>query len=981
MPSAAAEVPLTNLRAATSGAGLVGTDLSLALSVNRWTRSEPLALGCALAPGSLRITPRWGGAALGDDGAGALVRDGLSIGRVDYVSGTLTLDIDEQLQALEVKFTRAAGINGPLHSDVIDVTLQNRSLSYAGYLDPLPVGGSVVVHYRSMGRWYSLSDTGAGALRGASSALGAGLVSTTSGAWQVTLGALPDVGSAIIVQWAAACQVLSWQPHAQLQALASALPPAVSGTGAGLRLPLVQRIDLSELIAQGEDVGELTLHYNVEGASNDFSLTLSAARLAMVHENLSAQYDAQRRELLLHFRRAPRTGSTLRVALRTCTAASVYEHTAQRTPDHAGRIIIPTGAPNLAPGSVQVHWQTWADVSSLGTKYTYDQIANMGVAGGWGQYVYEDLKSGQLVASLHTARDDAAGRLVNIDGKVVGTIDYATGVLTFTQPDASVRIPVPVFSRQFAGYGAVAGGSYNLNYQGLQHFTLPTIMSRAAGLVRVLASQVAADELKQLSVPAEPVTELAALAETAALLPGSLTLRAGSTVLVDDGLGRLLRLGEAVARIDYAHARVQWLNWRHLDMGGLFLLGAQMSAGQQISAAFAFRTPSAPLRAQSLSLQWIAPDGQLKSVRTDADGRLVGDGLIGLVDANTGVVRVAFGRWVAAAGHEAEPWYHTSRIRSEDGKIWRPEPIAAASLHFSATAYSYMPLAAEFIGIDPVQLPSDGRVPIFRTGTLAVLGNEQRLVIDSPQSGQLIDVGRQKLSGVRIQNAQGQSIDCGFEVDYEAGRVTLGTCSDWAAAAPITIIHRIEDMAVVSDAQITGELTFTRALSHDYPVQGSYVSSAIEAGDRFARVLPIFDQHSWDGLTFSDAPRGSPAQASYDAARCPIEVTNAGAVTQRWALQFTSATEFRIVAEQLGVIGTGKTTEDCAPMNEAAGEPYFRIRAAGWGQGWTYGNTLFIHTVGALYPFWCVRTVMPGRHTGLRYTFGLLARGDVDRPA
>lgn len=992
VPSAAAEVPLTNLRAAAAATALmaVGTLWSHSFGYgSRFSRHAPLNLGAAILPGTLRIASQYAGNPISDDAQGGLVQDGALVGRVDYHSGAATMLTDAIVESLFVQMVRASGVSGPLHSDIIDVTLQNRSLNYSGYMSPAPMVGSAVVHYRSMGRWYSLSDTGAGTLRGASSALGAGQVSPTSGAWQVTLGALPDVGSAIIVQWAAASQVLPWQAHGQMQALLAQYPRSAHQKGQAL--PLIQRIDLSGLIAEGEDVAALTLFYTLAGYT-EMSIELGAGKKAIVHSHLSAQYDASRRELLVcFFYQAPKMGSALRVQLTRASTDTVYEHTERRTPDHAGRIIVATGRANLGAGTVQVHWQTWADVSTLGTRYTQEQVRQMGVAAHFGREVFENLGAGTLVPSWHTARDDGQGKLINPDGQQVGTIDYATGVLTFTAPDGHVRIPVPKYRTQFTGRTGGFENTYNLGYSGLQYFTLPTTMARAAGIVRVTASQGADAQLKRLSVAAAPVFELLGSGEAAGLLPGSLTLRNESTnhTFFDDGLGRLvvLRSGNTgiaphtVARIDYAAGRVHWTDWSSWSINDIDLRSAQLSAGQLLSAAFAFRTPSAPLRAQSLSLQWTDASGQLKTVRADATGTIAADGITGRVDHNTGVVRVAFGRWVAAAGHEAEPWYHTSRIRSEDGKIWRPEPIAAAALHFSATAYSHMPLSAELIGIDPVQLPSDGRVPIFRTGTLAVLGNEQRLVIDSPQSGQLIDVGRQKLSGVRIQNAQGQSIDCGFEVDYEAGRVTLGTCSDWAAAAPITIIHRIEDMAVVSDAQITGELTFTRPLTHDYPVQGSYVSSAIEAGDRFARVLPIFDQHSWDGLTFSDRPQGSPAQASYDAARCPIEVTNAGAVTQRWALQFTSPTEFRIVAEQLGVIGTGKTTEDCAPMNDAAGAPYFRIRAAGWGQGWTYGNTLFIHTVGALYPFWCVRTVMPGRHTGLRYTFGLLARGDVDRPA
>jgi hypothetical protein len=86
---------------------------------------------------------------------------------------------------------------------------------------------------------------------------------------------------------------------------------------------------------------------------------------------------------------------------------------------------------------------------------------------------------------------------------------------------------------------------------------------------------------------------------------------------------------------------------------------------------------------------------------------------------------VRFGTVVTAAGNESEPWFDAENVR-QDGKIFRPEPVAASSLRYSAVAYSYLPLDADLLGIDPVRLPSDGRVPIFRPGGFAVVGHTGR---------------------------------------------------------------------------------------------------------------------------------------------------------------------------------------------------------------------------------------------------------------
>ena len=110
-------------------------------------------------------------------------------------------------------------------------------------------------------------------------------------------------------------------------------------------------------------------------------------------------------------------------------------------------------------------------------------------------------------------------------------------------------------------------------------------------------------------------------------------------------------------------------------------------------------------------------------------------------------------------------------------------------------------------------------------------------------------------------------------------------------AQPVTVEHRIEDMALVSDVQINGQLTFTRQMTHDYPL-GSYVSSALIAGDLRARVSILFDQQTWDD-TWNDAVKGSASSATYNDTLHPIAVTNVGAMTERWLIRFTNTHQLR----------------------------------------------------------------------------------------
>jgi len=183
----------------------------------------------------------------------------------------------------------------------------------------------------------------------------------------------------------------------------------------------------------------------------------------------------------------------------------------------------------------------------------------------------------------------------------------------------------------------------------------------------------------------------------------------------------------------------------------------------------------------------------------------------------------------------------------------------------------------------------------------------------------------------------------------------------------------------VADVQIDGTLKFTRQLTHDFPA-GTVVSSALMAGQLRARVSHLFDQQTWDG-SYQDAPVGATATASYNDTAAPLLVTNAGAVTERWALRFTSTTTFDCIGEHVGNIGSGSINADFSPVNPVSGQPYFTIRALGWGTGWAAANVLRINTVGAMASFAVIRTVQAGPEAGINYEFELLARGDVDRPA
>jgi hypothetical protein len=457
----------------------------------------------------------------------------------------------------------------------------------------------------------------------------------------------------------------------------------------------------------------------------------------------------------------------------------------------------------------------------------------------------------------------------------------------------------------------------------------------------------------------------------------------GSQPWGDNGQGTLREFTTSgwVTRgtINYLSGDVALTSWTAGATNAITRASCVTTVGENISSEFVFRTGAAPLRPGSLSIQYARAVGGTQSVTAGIDGSISATGIIGSVDYQTGLVRVRFGSRVTAAGNESEPWYAAEAVGS-DGKIFKPEPVAASSLRYSAVA---LPLDADLLGIDPVRLPSDGRVPIFRPGGFAVVGHTAKITT-SVSNGQTVDCGRVRLSRVRVVGHDGTVINTGYTTDLDAGTVTFTNVSGYSQ--PVTIEHRIEDMAVVRDVQISGEVSFTRALTHEYPLptggdpsSGSFVASALVAGDLFARVSLVFDQASWSGA-WSDSISGSAATATFNNTQYPIRVTNRGALTERWIVRFTNSTSFEVIGENVGVIATGNTSTDCAPNNPATGVPYFYLPALGWGNGRATGNVLRFNTIGAQFPVWVVRTVQQGPESVPDDNFTLLIRGDVDTP-
>lgn len=938
VPSAQTETPISFVPPyAAAGLPVPGAVPVSYTAGHAWTPSVRFNLPGGCLPGSLTI--QTDGITIVDD-AGLLKTASGTIGTIDYANGVLSLNAGSMSNSKAVTYTPAAQILRAPQSSEIPVTPESRSQSYVGTVMPVPQPGTLAISYMAQGRWYVLSDAGNGTLKGLDASYGAGTFNRNTGAFVVTLGALPDVGSSLVLTWNVPTQETQ-QPSATLKA--------------------AQTIQLAPPAGQAVQPGSLTVTWEHNGTRTAMAAAngeLSGAASGLV--SVAAGCVEFAPNLL------PAVGTQISVSY----VAGPKQEDAFAHPSRNGAGLLPVTATlgAIEPGSLEVEWNTLTDEAVLGA-YTFAQLQEMGVA----VSIWRD--------PIQIARDDGAGHLV-LNGITIGSVDYGTGQVLFN-PDVSIRIPRPVYTA-----AAINGtGRWRLNYGGIEYVAAPSLYPNdESGHVKLRYNSAGSTSSRTETFTFEPAFRLVP-GVNAQVVPGTVLLSAsGSQPWGDNGQGTLREFTTSgwVTRgtINYLSGEVALASWTAGTVNAIGRASCVTTVGENISSEFVFRTGAAPLRPGSLSIQYARAVGGTQTVTAGIDGKLDASGITGSVDYETGLVRVRFGTMVPATGNESQPWYAADRVGT-DGRIFRPEPVAASSLRYSAVAYSYLPLDADLLGIDPVRLPSDGRVPIFRPGGFAVVGHTGRITT-SVSNGQTINCGRVRLSRVRVVGHDGAVIHTGYTADLEAGTVTFSNVGGYSQ--PVTIEHRVEDMAVVRDVQINGEISFTRALTHAYPAaspgdpaSGSFVASALVAGDLFARVSLVFDQATWSGA-WSDVASGSAATATFNNTQYPIRVTNRGALTERWVVRFTNSTSFEVIGENVGVIATGNTSTDCAPNNPATGVPYFHLPALGWGNGWATGNVLRFNTIGAQFPVWVVRTVQQGPESVPDDHFTLLIRGDVDTP-
>lgn len=955
VPGAQTETPLVDLNAAAVATPLLPCGAALTLTTSApLSPTATLYLGAGVTQGSLSLVTD--GTTLTDDARGQVLANGEVVATVDYAQGTVTgiPNGPSFAGSKTCTWTPAGAPAATTLSAAIAVSAESRASNFTLTLTPIPAPGLLRVDYRAGGKWYRLQDRGDGALVGVSAAHGAGSLNFTTGTALITCGALPDINSAILFFWANA-------------------PDATARGGAALAAPAF-RLTLahSNLVA-----GTLTLTWTV----NSVAKTASANSTGVLSGDATGTVNITTGELVFSPTLLPAPGTVLHAAYQVGPPKETAFHAPLREPD--GSLLLTLPDSNLIAGSVEVTWNVRiTDVEEISTTPAEMRI--------W-----------PTIDPYKTGRDDGAGALV-ISGGTNGAIQYSAGTVQFT-PEVTVAIPWPRYSVSQIGWAGKFIAVYRNLFIGFDYKSaLAAFPSDESGLVTVRyrvsgGESSVADETHTLTTLTLDLEKDYA----EAVVAGSLQVRLGGRTYVERngvlyyGLDPATGAGTVGGSLTLSSGRATVTDWAPAVAPNPALHALLTQLNAPIADETCFRVAVAPLRPGSLTVQAtpLLAGAAVIHLTAHIDGTIFQTGVAdGTIDYETGVARIRWGGWVNDADltvqQKGEPWYDPDARVDFNGtlKIFKPRPVYADTIKYNAVGYSYLPLSADMIGLDPVRLPSDGRVPCLQKGDVVLVTHATQHTVQSPVAGGTVATELTGVARARVYDATGAALPPSrYSLAQDTGIVTWANPLDLSGTTAPYVVHAwIEDAALLVDADLSGQLTLNLALSHAYPA-GALVSSALMHGDLYASVGVIFAQQAWTNV-WSDTRIGPPILAQYNSLLYPLTLTNAASWRERWCLLFTSGTSFRVIGETLGDItndlggdGFHDIDHDLAPINPLTNTPYFVLDARGWGSGWVAGNVLRINlTEPANFPFWVAMTVQPSQPTEGQDQFRLLLRGGID---
>lgn len=203
IPSSQTETPLIDLNAVNENVALLAGNsgtITAPFTTNVNT-NQSLYIGSGVLPGSVAFTLF--GQAITDNGGTLRTVTGTQVGTIDYQTGHIvwTNAVGTGNTTINITFTPAVAPTQPFESYALPVTANNLGTNWTGVLLPIPAPGALSISFMSQGKFYTLKDNGTGRLVGANESIGTGSINYQTGSWLLTTGALPDVGTPILLLW------------------------------------------------------------------------------------------------------------------------------------------------------------------------------------------------------------------------------------------------------------------------------------------------------------------------------------------------------------------------------------------------------------------------------------------------------------------------------------------------------------------------------------------------------------------------------------------------------------------------------------------------------------------------------------------------------------------------------------------------------------------------------------------------------------
>jgi hypothetical protein len=182
---------------------------------------------------------------------------------------------------------------------------------------------------------------------------------------------------------------------------------------------------------------------------------------------------------------------------------------------------------------------------------------------------------------------------------------------------------------------------------------------------------------------------------------------------------------------------------------------------------------------------------------------------------------------------------------------------------------------------------------------------------------------------------------------------------------PIGGLTGNEEFVTISTVNYTASyatITFTPALANGYADTVTVVSSVYEPAD-VEPTITGFAVTSVAGTFASGVSGNAMAKAK-------------GGIQQTWTITFTSATNFTLSGDLIGLVGSGTINADYNPTNSATASNYFSLKSIGWGGTFANNDTVVFTTGPAASPVFFKRIVPAGTVSVANDSISITVQGE-----